>query len=81
MEVTDHVDIEGVVRREMERHELQINKQIKVARLQGQWTATKSLQHQAESLGTDGPIMGQFDVHLKSVEERLAKLGAVKPKF
>jgi len=79
MEVTDHVDIEKVMQREMRKHEIYVANQVKVARLQGQWTATKSLQHQAELLGTEGPIMQQFAVHLESVEKRLAELGAVRP--
>lgn len=59
-----HLDIEKVSARHIEEW-------LRIARLQGQWTATKSLQRQAEQLGTTGPIMTQFGVHLKNIEERL----------
>lgn len=59
-----HLDIEKVSARHIEEW-------IKIARLQGQWTATKSLQHQAELLGTEGPILEQFKVALKRIELRL----------
>lgn len=72
MEVTDHLDLEKVSKRQNE--EL-----LTIARLQGQWTSAKSLQRQAESLKTEGPIMRQFEVHIERVEQRLAELGATKP--
>jgi hypothetical protein len=45
---------------------------LRVARLQGQWTATKSFIHQAELLGEkDTKIFSQLKVHLESVEKKL----------
>lgn len=72
IEVEDMLDIEKVSKRQNE--EL-----LRVARLQGQWTSTKSLQSQAESLGTEGPIIGQFKVAIERIENELATLGAIKP--
>jgi len=49
----------------------------RAARLQGQWTATKSFMHQAEGLGEkDTKTYRQIGVHLKSVEDRIAALKA-----
>lgn len=64
MEEFKHLDIEKVSARNMEEW-------FKIARLQGQWTQAKSLQHQAELLGTTGPIMEQFNVAIKRIEEQL----------
>lgn len=72
MKVEDHLDIEKVANR-------QVGELLKIARLQGQWTEAKSLQHQAELLGTEGPIIKQFDVAIERIESRLLELGAVKP--
>ena len=45
---------------------------LRIARLQGQWTATKSFLHQAELLKeTDTKIYQQMKIHLKSVEDKL----------
>jgi hypothetical protein len=71
MKVTDHLDIEKVSQRGL-------SEWLTIARLQGQWTAASSLLHQAESLGTEGPIMRQFKVNIERVESRLAQLGADK---
>lgn len=71
IEVTDMLDVEKVSKRQNE--EL-----LKIARLQGQWTSSKSLQHQAELLGVGGPIMGQFKVHIDRVETELKALGALR---
>lgn len=71
IDVTDMFDIERVSNRQNE--EL-----LEIARLQGQWTSGKSLQYQAELLGVEGPIMGQFKVHIDRVEARLKALGALK---
>jgi len=59
-----HLDIEKVADRG-------IKEWLRIARLQGQWTASMALKRQAESLGVTGPMMQQFDVHIKSVEDRL----------
>lgn len=72
IEVTDMLDIEKVSRRQNE--EL-----LKIARLQGQWTATKSLLHQAIDLKSLPLAVKQMEVHLESVEKRLVELGAIKP--
>jgi len=71
LEVEDHLDIEKVMQHETE-------KLLKIARLQGQWTSTKSIQHQAELLHTEGPIIQQFVVALERIETRLKKLGATR---
>lgn len=72
IEVTDMLDIEKVSKRQNE--EL-----LKVARLQGQWTATKSLLHQAIDLKSLPLAVKQMEVHLESVEKRLKEAGAIKP--
>lgn len=60
-----HLDLEKVSKREMDEW-------LKIARLQGQWTTTKSFMHQAELLGeTDTKVYQQMKVHLDSVEKRL----------
>lgn len=71
MKVEDHLDIEKVSQRE-------VSKLLKIARYQGQWTVAKSLQHQAEVLGAEGPIMRQFEVAIERIEEQLRELGATK---
>lgn len=72
MNVEDHLDIEKVSKRDL-------NNWLNIARYQGQWTMAKSLQHQAESLKTEGPIMRQFEVAIERIENHLAELGAVRP--
>jgi hypothetical protein len=72
MQVTDHLDVEKVATRE-------VKNLLTIARYQGQWTVAQSLKHQAEALGTEGPIMRQFDVAIERIETKLAELGAVKP--
>lgn len=67
MEDFKHLDVTKVAARELE-------KMLKIARYQGQWTSAKALKHQAEALGVEGPIMRQFDVHIERVEEQLLKL-------
>lgn len=59
-----HLDIEKVSNN-------YIMEWLRIARLQGQWTASKALKHQAELLGCSDAMMQQFDVHIKSVEDRL----------
>ena len=72
MQVEDHLDLEKVMKRQTE--EL-----LKIARLQGEWTAAMSFKHQGELLGSYDTLMGQIAVHIESVEKRLADLGAVEP--
>jgi len=71
MQVEDHLDITRVAHRE-------VDNLLSIARYQGQWTVAKSLQHQAEALGTEGPIMRQFEVAIERIESKLRELKATK---
>jgi hypothetical protein len=62
-----HLDVKKVSERELE-------KLLRIARYQGQWTSAKSLKYQAESLGASDVMMRQFDIHINRVEEQLLEL-------
>lgn len=64
MKELKHLDLEKVGKREVEEW-------LRVARLQGQWTMAKSLQKQAELLGTTGSLLDQFNVAIKRIESQL----------
>lgn len=70
------LDTNAGTERTLRKVQTYCDKQSRGARLQGQWTATKSLEHQAKLFGVEGPIMEQFRVHIERVEKRLSELEA-----
>jgi len=70
MKVELHLDVEKVAMRDLEKY-------LRIARLQGKWTSANSLKHQADWLGASETMIHQFDVHIERIEAQLVELGAV----
>jgi len=71
MTVEHHLDVAKVATRE-------VQKLLDIARYQGQWTSTKSLQYQAIKMGgVPDYMLRQFEAAIERIERNLNELGAI----